>query len=304
MKLRNKFLCAVMAVLCLAGLAGCSFEKSPQMANELCFSVNDITDLIISYDEEKVTFFEGSSDELIVREYMTVNKSSYYAKVDQRKSSIKISEGEKPLFKKGFLRYIEVELPADYKGNLTITTTDGNIDLSSVELNLSALRIDTTCGIVDLKSGKAKTIHLSSTKGTLKADDLEAEQIKLENTSGKTDCKNLKGDVIYKSTSGDATMQSVVGCGSYKAENSGKLDVTFAKVTGDLSFYNKNDDVHIALPEDLEFEFQATTKNGSISTNFQEAVTVDGRTTKGTVGSQPTVTVEVETKNGNIEVER
>lgn len=302
MKLKNKFMYVIVMALCLIGMSGCGSKKSPQMVNELHFSVGDISDLTISYDEEKVTFFEGDNDDLVIREYMTANKKSYYAKVDQRDSNIKISEGGKPFFKSGFIRYIEVYLPASYEGNLTVTTTDGDIDLSEMELSLSALRIDSTAGKVTLKGAEAKVIHLSSTKGTLKIGSLKADQIRLETTSGNTVCENLEGDVTYTSTSGDADIRSAAGGGSYKANNSGKLDVTYLEVTDDLYLFNKNDDVHLTLPEDLEFEFQATTKNGSVSTNFQESITVDGRTTKGTVGSQPTVTVEVETNNGNIEV--
>lgn len=302
MKMKNKFMYVMVMILCLIGLSGCGGEKSPQMANELQFSMDDISDLTISYDEEKITFFESDSDELFIREYMTANKRSYYAKVDQRNSGIKISEGRKPFLGSGFTRYIEVYLPASYEGNLTVTTTNGDIDLSEMELELSTLRIDTTSGKVDLKDTEAKVIHLSSTKGTLKIGSLKADQIRLETTSGNTVCERLEGDVAYTSTSGDADIKAAVGGGSYKANNSGKLDVTYLKVTDDLYLFNKNDDVHLTLPEDLSFEFQATTKNGSVSTNFQESITGDGRTIKGTVGNQMTVTVEVETKNGNIEV--
>lgn len=302
MSFKNKFICVMVIALCFVGLMGCGSETSCQMANELRFDMEDISDLTISYDEEKVTFFESSSDELVIREYMTENKSSYYAKVDQRDGSIKISEGGKPFFKSGFSRYIEVYFPVSYAGNLTVTTTDGNIDLANMELKLSALRIDSTSGTVDLKGADAKVIHISSTKGTLKLGSLKGGQIRLETTSGSTVCERLEGEVSYTSTSGDAEIKSAVGCGSYKADNSGKLDVTYLEVTGDLYLFNKNDDVHIILPENLEFEFQAATKNGSVSTNFQEALTVDGRTAKGTVGSHPSVTVALETKNGNIEV--
>lgn len=302
MELKKNFMYVMVMTLCLIGLSGRGGEISPQMANELQFSVGDISDLTISYDEEKVTFFESESDELIIREYMTANKKSYYAKVDQRDSSIKISEGRKPFFKSGFTRYIEVYLPASYEGSLTVTTTNGDIDMPEMELGLSTLRIDSTSGKVNLKGAEAKIIHLSSTKGTLKIGSLKADQIRLETTSGNMVCEKLEGDVTYTSTSGNARIESAVGGGSYRANNSGKLNVTYLDVTDDLYLFNKNGDVHLTLPEDLSFEFQATTKNGSVSTNFQDSITVDGRTTKGIVGSLPAVTVEVETKNGNIEV--
>lgn len=302
MTLKNRITYVMAAALCLVSLAGCGSKKSSQIANELHFPMDGISELTISYDEEELTFFESDNDELVVLEYMTKNKSSYYAKVDQNDNSIKISEGGKPFFKSGFSRYIEVYLPSSYFGNLTVTTSNGNIDMSDIELNLSTLRIDSTDGTVRLKRAQAQTIHLSSTSGTLNIGNLKADQIRLETTKGDTVCEGLDGKVTYTSTGGNAEIKSAVGGGSYKANNSGTLAVTYSEVTDDLYLFNKNDNVNLVLPETLEFEFKATTKNGSVSTNFQECITVDGHTTKGTVGNQPTVTVEVETKNGNIEV--
>lgn len=301
-KLRKYRALYIIFILYLLVLGGCSNSKSPQMANELQFSLNEVSELTISYDEEKITFFEGDSDELVIREYMTVNKSSYYAKVNQRSDSIHISEGDKPFFKSGFSRYIEVYLPASYHQNLTITTTDGDIDLSNFDLDVSMLRVDSTSGTVQLNSATASAIHLSSTSGTLKLGSIQAEQIKLETTSGNVICSELNGDVTYTSTSGNADIKSVIGSGSYKANNSGKLNVAYTSVAGNLSFFNKNDNIDLTIPTDLEFNFEATTKNGSISTTFQESITINGRMTSGTVGDNPTVTIKVETNNGNIQV--
>jgi lia operon protein LiaG len=289
-------------ILSLFTFAGCSNSKSSEMANELRFSLDEISSLTISYDEEKITFFESNDDDLLIKEYMTENKSSYYAKVTEDKESIHISEGGKPFFKDGFTRYIEVYLPESYQENLTVTSTNGDIDFSGMNLDLSTLRVDNSSGNVTLDNAAATDIHLSSTSGTLDLGNIEADQIRLETTSGSVICTGLNGNVTYTSTSGNADIKSAIGSGSYKANNSGSLNVVYTKVNGDLSFFNKNDSITLTLPENLEFEFQGTTKNGSISTTFQKDVTVNGRTTSGVVGDNPTVTVKVETKNGDIKV--
>lgn len=302
MKIKKQFVCCMAAVTSFMALTGCSHSTTPQIANELHFSLDGISNVTISYDEEPVTFFEADCDELIIKEYMTKNKSSYYANVKQNNDSIHISEGSKPFFKDGFSRYVEVYLPASYMEALTITTTNGNINLSDVDLKLSALRIDSTAGTLELNKVIASNIHLSSTSGTLKLGSITADIIKLDTTSGNITCDGLTGNVTYTSTSGNADIKSAIGSGSYKANNSGSLNVVYTEVTGDLSFFNKNDAINLTLPQDLEFEFEATTKNGSVTTTFQECITIDGRTTRGTVGSNPTVTVKTETTNGDIEV--
>ena len=300
--MKKRITLSMALILCLLAIIGCSKSNSSQKANELQFSLDGISSLIISYDEEKITFFENDGDDLIIKEYMTKKKKNYNAKVKQRNNTIRISEGGKPFFKKGFSRYIEVYLPKSYRENLTVTSTNGDIDFSNVNLNISALRVDNSSGTVTLDHAVASDVYLSSTSGKMNLGNIEANQIMLETTSGSVTCTELNGNVTYTSTSGNTDIKSAIGSGSYKANNSGKLNVVYTEVNGDLSFFNKNDNIILTLPASLEFKFEATTKNGSVSTNFQQDVTVNGRTTSGVVGNNPTVTVKVETNNGNIEV--
>lgn len=292
------------AAVGLLFLTGCSHSQTPQLANEITLSLDNVTDITIAYDEEEITFYESETDELVIKEYMTANESTYYARVKQSGDSVKISEGGKPLFRNGFSRYIEVYLPASYHEKLTVTTTNGNINASGIEMSLDELRIDSTVGTVLLGAVKARNIHLSTTSGVIDADSLDGDKIKIDTTRGSFFCDELDGSMSYATTRGNADIKSACGSGSYKASNSGELNVVYTEVTGDLTFFNKNDNINITLPSDLEFEFEATTKNGSVTTNFQESVTVKGRTTSGTVGGNPTVTVKVETNNGNIDVKQ
>ncbi|NMS91797.1 DUF4097 domain-containing protein [Clostridioides difficile] len=304
MKLKKQITICIAMATCMLTFTGCSHSQTSSLANELHFSLDDILNLTISYDEEKIAFFESESDELIIKEYMTTNKNSYHAKINQDSNSIKISEGSKPLFKGSFSRYIEVYLPTSYHENLTVTTTDGNIDFSNIEILLSSLHSDSTTGTIHFNVAKAKDIYLSSTSGTLKLGDLKANQIKIETTSGNVTCDKIDGNVTYTSTSGNANIKSAVGSGNYRINNSGNLNIKYAKVTDNLSFFNKNDDINIILPKDLEFEFIATTKNGLISTNFKRYITLEKRIAKGIIGSHPDITINVETNNGNINVTR
>lgn len=302
--IKKKLAACLTTILILPVLSGCSSGQALQMANEIHLSLDGISELTISYDEETVIFYESKSDDLTIKEYMTENNSSYYARVEESNGSIKISEGGKPLFRGDFSRYVEVYLPASYQENLTITTTNGNIDISELELSLNTLRMDSTAGTIKLNTVEAQSIYLSTTSGILDVAGLKAEEIRIDTTRGSLSCEELDGNVTYTTTSGNANIQSAIGSGTYKANNSGELNVVYSEVTGDLTFYNKNDSINLSLPADLEFEFEAATKNGTISTSFQEFVSVEGRTTSGTIGNCPTVTIKMETNNGNIEVQQ
>lgn len=280
----------------------CSGSKSTESMNELHFSAEEISSLTISYDDENITFAEGRGNEIVIKEYMTINKSRYHAKVDQRGRNVHISEGRKPFFKGSFSRHVEVYLPNHYNDSLTITTTDGDISLSEIELNLSSLRIDSTKGKVQLKCAYAEDMYLSSASGSFDLGKITADEIRLETTSGKVTGDTLTGHINYTSTSGDILIKSANGSGEFRADNSGKLEVTYTKTDGDLSFFNKNDDIRLTLPKELEFTFKAASKNGTVKTYFQKSISEQSGTIQGTVGEKPTINIEAQTKNGNIEV--
>lgn len=283
---------------------GCASETILPSSNEIVLSMDGIKDLTISYDEEPITFLESGNENLIIKEYMSENKVKYHGKVKQGRHSIQVSEGGKPFFKSGFSRRIEVYLPDSYHEALTITSTDGSIDLTELPLELSSLRIDCTSGMVSAAQLSASQVSLSSASGILEIGKIEAEDIRLETTSGKILCGELDGHVTCISTSGDTEIKSASGSGSYRAENSGMLRVTYQEVNGDLTLFNKNDNINLTLPENLDFYFQAAAKNGDITASFQEKLTAEEKMLKGTIGNHPSVTVKMETKNGSIEVKQ
>lgn len=283
-------------------LCGCKGARAGGMVNELHFPLERITEITISYDEEQITFFEGEQDELVIKEYMTVDKKKYYAKVDQGKSSIKISEGGKPFFKKEFERRVEVYLPQSYRETVAVTTTNGEIDLRNIQPELDRFWVESTSGQVSIGQAKANDICLSTTSGEIQIGTIQADQIQITTTQGNIGCEKICGKVTYKTTSGNIEIMSAEGEGSYKAENSGEIKVTYREVAGDLSFYNKNGNIELQIPESLGFYFLAATKNGTIKTDFQESIKMNEDTAEGMVGYDSGIEIKLETKNGDMEV--
>ena len=299
----KQFMSLFLALLpALLLFSGCGKQQVVQLVNEMSFSIDGIKEVTIAYDEEDMFFFQSETENLIIQEYMSKNKNRYYANVTQERDSIQVCEGGKPLFQDGFVRYIEVYLPASYQEDIKITSTNGEIDLSDLYLNLKSIRIDCTSGILKIKQATASDIYLSSTSGNLEVGTLAADRIRIDTTQGTVVCARAEGTVSYTSTNGDAAFLSAAGSGTYQVTNSGKLSVIYDDVTGDLSLYNKNGSIELVLPAALDFTFDAIVKNGSVVTNFQGELAVNGDTTHGIVGSNPAITIKTETKNGTIEV--
>lgn len=295
----------VAALVCsMSLLSGCGGSNTPKLANELTFELSGVEDITLSYDAENMSFYASDSDKLVVREYMTKDKNSYHAKVMEKNDAIHISEGGRPLNRSGFERYVEVYIPASYAAALTITSTSGVVELSSVDLRVQNLKVDNTSGSVLYEKITARDVILSTTSGRIEGGSIRADSITIKTTSGDVTCGRLDGQVTYTSTNGNIKIASAVGAGVYEASNSGMLDVDYVQVNGDLTFSNKNDDINLTLPPELEFDFAAESKNGTIDTNFTNDLTLNDRGMSGTIGRSPKASIRMTTHDGDIHVKR
>lgn len=258
-----------------------SYSQNLPLVNQIKLPINKITNINISYDDEDITFYNSDKSELVVKEYMSKDNKSFYANVKLTENSIHITEGDKPVSKKAFNRQIEIYLPSTYTNSLTVSTTNGNINLQNSSLLL-------------------ETLHVNSTSGNININKVNASKIILTTTSGTINCNEIIGYVDYKGTHGNLFVKSAKGSGSYKAENSGILNVNYLEVIDNLFFSNKNNDINLTLPKNLIFTFEATTKNGIISTSFQENLVIDNKTLKGNIGHNPSLIIKLESNNGNI----
>ena len=301
--MKEKLFCIGMLSI-VSLFTGCSSNSSCKMVNQMIFDLNSVTEITIAYDEENISFYEGSNNELRIEEYMTADKKSYYAEVSEKKNSIHISEGSKPFFSGDFERYVKVYLPSEYNASLNVSTTNGEINFSDIFIQLESLYAESTSGKVIINEVNTSDIRLITTNGKIDCGNVASDKITVRSTNGNVHIQALEGKVSYTSTGGSLTVESARGGGSYKAENSGKLKVCYEELSDDLYMFNKNDSINLTLPENLSFEFKATTKNGSVSVPFNDEVSKKDRTTKGTIGSDPTVKMELESRNGNIKVEQ
>lgn len=302
MKKAKQFACFMAVLVQLVSLNSCNSWKHSTTVNELHFSLEMITEIDIAYDDEAVTFFVSEDEDMVIREYMTDYQKNYCARVKQGTHNIQVREGGKPFWKNGFSRYIEVYIPSDYAENLTVATTDGDIDLSGVPLSLSELCVSSTAGTARLDSVAAANIRLTTTKGKLSLGVVEGGQIWIETSNGSVSCDRMIGQLTYTTTGGDLEIKEAIGCGDYKVNNSGKLQVAYSKVDGDLSFYNKNDDVELTVPADLDFIFNAETKNGTVIAGFLTGGMTNEQTVRETVGSDPQIVIQAESRNGDIRI--
>lgn len=300
----KKITIIVMLSVLIMGLSGCGKNQGMQLVNTLTFDVGEAGRLHLDYDAEDIQVLESENSKIAIKEYMNENKKSYYAKTDKRGNELFITEGKRPI-SGSFDSYIELYIPVGYSGSLNLHSTSGEIK-STLSIDLSGeFSADTTSGIISVSNITAQNISFSTTNGTINGNALEAaNNISIKTTNGGTELKSVTGNISYDTTGGSIVITDAVGGGSFNASGDGDISATYSQVTDNLSFFAKNKDINLKFPTESEFVFSATSKNGSIETNFDELLSTANGISFGTVGSSPNLTVEVETRNGDIKVLR
>lgn len=299
MNKRTKISTVLTGLICLTVfLGGCSDSQGPVQTKE--FSLTDVRSIMADYDGESVTVKESDSNRIVVVEYMDKSKKSYFAKMDLSGGVLSISEGARPIGN-GVHSYIEIYLPDAYQDSLSLHTTDGKIS-SDVALTFSSFSADTTNGELEVSNLIADKINLKSTGGKLTVKNLSTQVFTVDTTNADTLMDSITGMIEYESKGGNLTVANSIGYGDFQVTGDGSLQITFDKVTGDISAHTKNGNIALVLPDSLNFVFSATTHNGNIKTSFSETLSMTDKTAGGTIGNNPDVTIELETKNGDINV--
>lgn len=285
--------CFVATAMLLTMLAGCSDSSSridggavaapSRLVNTQEISMERLKTVSISYTSENVTFLDGDADKIIVKEYMTVDKPQYYAAISQSDGSLKVTAGERPkgLDTDALRANVEIYLPTAYQGELSVETSSGNI-LSEQSLALSKLQANSKSGSVTFGDITAATISVGATSGAAKLGA-------------------ISGDCQVETSSGTIQIADVSGAGSFVSE-SGDMHIGCNANVGNLTANASSGSIELTIPENLGFQFSATTNSGAISAPFSDQLGGTEKEVTGAIGTDATITIELSTTSGNIEV--
>lgn len=152
-----------------------------KLVNTQEIELDNITDVKILYSSERISLFTGTTDKLIIKEYMTENNSKYFADIDKIENTVTIKK-KRTYFSPYFRMRIEVYIPASYKNSINIKTASGNIETS-----------DLTCS----------EITIVSSSGNILMGSIAADSINLRASSGRVELNITAGSVIAKTSSGN-----------------------------------------------------------------------------------------------------
>lgn len=281
-----------MAAFFLLGAAAayCGGLSESNLVNVREIPLDGVNSIAVAYTWERISLFNGTSDTLIIKEYMSRDNSRYYAVITNENGALTVKKGRRPwgiLFNTFDVR-IEVYLPASYANTVTIKATSGKIEAAG----------ELAC----------KNITIENTSGSVSLNAVTAESANVGTTSGRITIGSISGDVSAKTTSGRIELNSAGGAVTTKS-TSGSVRCTASENTGDISLTTTSGGVTLNVPKTLGFNFSARTSSGSLSTPFPEKLfspvtdrhTVQGVVTGGSVGETlPAITIR--TDSGSVRV--
>jgi hypothetical protein len=175
----------VFFIVCLAGSAYCRGKL--ELVNTQEITLDQINVINVSFRDDNVYLLKGTSDRLIIMEYMSEDKNEYYARINKSGNTVTVEMGSRPfgLFFNFFGDRVEIYLPESYFGAVNIKTTDGRIDVPNGFSGVN-LQFETRDGNITVNAVSAELISLKSTDGNISFTITnEFENISIVSRDGK-----------------------------------------------------------------------------------------------------------------------
>jgi DUF4097 and DUF4098 domain-containing protein YvlB len=166
-------------------------------------------------------------------------------------------------------------------GNLSVEGRVGDSDISDVNGTVSLngdyfgdVSISHASNRVRFESSRTH-LEIGALSGDLRMD---GNDLRVENSSGGFNVRTRSKDIHLENISGDVGIQN----------SNGEVELHTGNQLGDVTVTNRNGSIHLYIPPSQGFTLQASTRDGSIESDF-EPINVSNQnqlaTANGTVGS-------------------
>lgn len=282
-------------------LAGEYVERLP-LVNEQRVAVADLASVTISYRSAtvKVLPTRGTTDEVIVREYMNYKNPAYQGQVTQRGTDVQIVQGKVP-FLIPLRVHVQILIPVQFSGKLALNSRSGNVLVGGLK-QLMAVNLQVISGSAQVIAMAATSMVGELTSGGLIMDDVQVtEQLELAVKSGRIRLSSVTaGAYAVSATSGSVTGQHLRGGGRWIAK-SGSIKLGFATIAGDIDLTANSGSIKVTTPVDSSYRYELESQSGRVLAPKHATVEhqADGYQT-GRVGQTGTYLIHGRARSGTI----
>ncbi len=294
-------------------------SREPELVNTQQIRLGTVKSIDVAYASGSITIFHGTSEYLELREYMNDAHDRYYADITEAGDRVSIKSGKRPFLTFGTFRsYVEIYLPASYRGDFSVKTASGNLE-SSDSFSFRDAEFSSSSGRLFFSNIHAQTAAFKSSSGHIVVDRIFADSSSFTASSGAVTIGNLTGSTEIQVSSGSVAIGRAAGevnirvssggitvgelRGAVNARtSSGGVKCSVTDLSGDITLVTTSGSIALALPRSSGFAFSAKTGSGRISVPFADNLTGTVKNLSGTVGNSDKMHVSLDTSSGNIEV--
>lgn len=285
------------------------FSGRAELRNTIEIPLSDLDSLVMEYGSKNIKVYASKDEKVTIKEYLYSNNPKAAASVSYpgdkevivtggQMHSIVIfgfwGEGEK----------IEVYIPEKSLAKLSLETGSGNITSETCcTREEGSLSLHSGSGNIKWNQAAAEDLSFQAGSGNITLQNIKGN-VSVQTGSGNVTGKWMEGNLAVRTGSGNITMTEISGGGEIEA-GSGNVKVEAVAVTGDMNLTTGSGNIHLELPENLSFYFQAETGSGNINVDFDDALSYNkkGNYAEGEVGSgAPQVEIHVKANSGNVRV--
>jgi len=211
-------------------------------------------------------------------------------------------ETKTPESKRGIRLSVNYEIHLPAVANLDLKSSNGAVRVEGVQGTIDA---HTSNGSV---TGERLIgpIEVSTSNGKITLLESEGDA-RMSTSNGSVRCENVKGSVVVTTSNGGVSCENVSGGVNIRTSNGGVkiIGPEPLEATDTITCHTSNGSIHLSLSSESQFNLDAGTSNGGISTEFP--VTTSGKISKkrlvGTVGDGGPE-VQLRTSNGSISIKK
>ncbi len=190
-------------------------------------------------------------------------------------------------------------------------------DLKNIQVSMT--QDSNTIRIIARRTNQAINIGNSGARANVQVP--AGAVLDLRTSNGRLDVNGATGDVTARTSNGRIQITDSTGRleldtsnGSIEVESdsavvsaqtsNGQIVFTGALAQGNHSFRSSNGRITLTLPASASFRVNADTSNGRVTSDFfvKQSGGSDEKRLSGTVGENPTSSIEAHTSNSNIEI--
>ena len=304
---RTVFIFVLMAINVFS--AFCGGIQQQELVNMQEIDLDRIANIEIRYGSDPITVFSTNSNIFVIKEYMTENNSSYYAKITNSGNTLIVEAGRRPwgLFNAFFRANIEVYIPVSNR-NITVRTSSGRIETVG-ECIVSLMTIESASGNIMVNAITAQEVNLKTSSGNINCQNVNGNTV-IETSSGSIRCSIINGDLFVKSSSGNIVARSINGTAVIES-SSGSIYCVATENAGDITITTSSGSVTLDIPRNFAFNFSSRSSSGSLHTPFSDKLysrLSDRNYIQGVIGgdnvaeNQINTNIDIRTSYGSIKV--